>query len=272
MLNDTLKHNLLKLPWVRYTANSNYGKLFRINTKYLEPLGYLLPYPANRDGDALPWFTYPAIIFLENVIQKHWKVFEYGSGYSTVFWNRKCEKTVSVEHDEYWFNQLRNLNPAFEIHLAQEKVPINMSKTASDFISAFEAMNFKLPICSDQNWNIEHGLLNIEFSNYAAYLLEFPKGFFDVIVVDGMARSLCLFLASEWIAENGIIILDNSDRWQYNSLQEYLIKEKNFVRIDFSGLGPINSWGWTTSIFFKNLDFLRNAQCGREQGAGDLGW
>jgi hypothetical protein len=219
----------------------------------------------------MPWFSYPAIIFLESVIQPHWKVFEYGSGYSTIFWNRKCEKTVSVEHNEKWFNQSRKLNPDFEIYLVKEGTECQI-QTARDLISAFEAMNFKLPLSPDPSANIEHGLLNIEFANYAAKLLEFPKGFFDVIVVDGLARSLCLFLASEYVADNGIIILDNSDRWQYNSLQEYLLQEKKFVRIDFNGLGSFNTYAWTTSIFFKDLGFLRNAKCGRERGAGDVGW
>jgi len=115
-------------------------------------------------------------------------------------------------------------------------------------------------------------LLNTEFANYATHLLEFPKGYFDVVVVDGMARSLCLFLAADYVAADGIIILDNSERWQYNSLQEYLIKKKNFFRIDFTGLGPLRPISWTTSVFFKDPAFLRNAECGRPRGTGDLGW
>lgn len=266
MLRDVLK----KFPFA-VNLHANYWKPFKIRKNYLEPLGYFRPHPSNLAAEALPWFTYPAIILLESVIQKHWKVFEYGSGYSTVFWNSKCEKTVSVEHDENWFNLLRKRNPDFEIYLVQEGID-RQKQAIRDLLSSFEAMNFELPVSADHEHNRNAGLLNIEFTNYAAKLAEFQKEFFDVIVVDGMARDLCLFLAAEYVANKGIIILDNSDRWQYNSLQEYLCKEKKFLQLDLSGLGPINTYGWTTSFFFKDPSFLQKAKCLRERGMGDLGW
>jgi len=52
-----------------------------------------------------------------------------------------------------------------------------------------------------------------------------------------------LYLAAEYVSEDGMIILDNSDRWQYNDLQHYLIQAKKVKRIDFQGLGPLNTYG-----------------------------
>ncbi len=246
-------------------------KVYKLTQNYLHPSGYFNDAPSDLAGNPLPWFSYPTISFLEDIIQKQWKVFEYGCGYSTLFWSGKCEKTVSVEHDEHWFDRVKNLNSSLEIHLVKEGADRQRQEVAT-LISSFEAMNFDLPLTADRDHNKEHGLLNIEFADYAAKLIEYPKGFFDVIVVDGMARSLCLFLAADYISDKGIIILDDSQRWQYNDAQNYLMSNKGFNRLDFNGLGPLENYAWTTSILFKSTDFLRQCKTTRRKGAGDLGW
>ncbi len=253
-----------------HTDFLNLNRLWQMRAKYLAPGGYFNSFPSDSAGEATPWYTYAAIAFLKGVIQKQWKVFEYGCGYSTVFWSKNCAKTVSVEHDEDWFNRLKGIHPDFDLHLVKEGSEPHR-KEAADLVAAFEAKHFDLPVLADRYRNIEHGLLNKEFANYAGKITEYPRGEFDVIVVDGMARSLCGFFAAEYLAEGGVILLDNSDRWQYNDLQNYLIREKNFKRIDFHGLGPLNPHAWTTSVFFKDADFLLKAPTRREPGAGDLG-
>jgi len=265
-----LSRKVLKKTTIAVRLNS-YRRFLQMGRRYLAANGYFNSVPSDSSGNAIPWYSYPAVAFLKEVIQKQWRVFEYGCGYSTVFWNMNCGRTVSVEHDEQWFNRLKKSYPQFELHLVNEGTGLHL-KEASDLIAAFEARHFELPLSSSREDNIKHGLLNVEFSNYAAKLTEYPKGFFDIIVVDGMARCLCLYLAAEYISQAGLILLDNSDRWQYNELQHYLIHEKNFKRIDFNGLGPRNSYAWTTSVFFKNADFLLKSRTTRKQGSGDLGW
>ena len=97
-----------------------------------------------------------------------------------------------------------------------------------------------------------------------------PHQSFDIIVVDGMARQLCGFVAADVIKDDGFIILDNSDRWQYNSLQRYLVN-KGFGRIDFWGSGPKNTVDWCTSFFSRKF-LLNNLHVERPAGTGDLGW
>jgi len=250
---------------------SPFVKLLGIGKRYLATNGYWQAFPSDASGAAVPWFTYPAIQFLKGVMQASWNVFEYGSGSSTVFWNASCARTVSVEHDELWFRRLKERYPGFEIRWVPEGFDAGRRLTAN-LVSSFEAKAFDLVTSERREHDIEHGLLNRGFANYAAQITEFPKGAFDVIVVDGMARCLCLFAAAEWVADGGLIILDNSDRWQYNALQEYLMRARGFKRIDFQGLGPLNIYGWTTSIFFRNDAFLEWAEPRRQRGSGDLGW
>src|SRR5881392_3049736 len=56
----------------------------------------------NAAGEPIPWITYPALRFLEPRIRKSFKVFEFGSGLSTLWWAKRVSKVVSVEHDKDW--------------------------------------------------------------------------------------------------------------------------------------------------------------------------
>ena len=51
---------------------------------YLEEIGWFRSvverFAVDRDGNSLPWFTYPAIFFLSSKIKPEMVVFEYGSG------------------------------------------------------------------------------------------------------------------------------------------------------------------------------------------------
>jgi hypothetical protein len=60
----------------------------------------------DRNGSPIPWYTYPAIEYLKQLDFADKTVFEYGSGYSTVFWARRCKKLVSIEDDEEWYERI----------------------------------------------------------------------------------------------------------------------------------------------------------------------
>src|SRR3954447_6175598 len=52
----------------------------------------------------IPWFSYAAIDFLENFLQPHMTVCEYGSGGSTLFFSRRVKSVVSIEDNRTWFD------------------------------------------------------------------------------------------------------------------------------------------------------------------------
>lgn len=62
-------------------------------------------------GEPIPWITYPAIRFLETRIDKNFKVFEFGSGLSTLWWAKKVAEIVSVEHDRRWHERVSKMAP-----------------------------------------------------------------------------------------------------------------------------------------------------------------
>ena len=132
------------------------------------------------------------------------------------------------------------------------KVHDDAEEIVNNFIENFPQIR-----SDDRDHDVRHGLINNEFAGYASTIYNYPKGYFDVIVLDGMARALSGVLAVERARDDTLIILDNSDRWQYNTLQEYLI-DKGYKRIDFWGPGWNNYHAWCTSIFCKNFNFKNN--------------
>jgi hypothetical protein len=65
-----------------------------------------------RDGKPLPWYTYPAIDFIDQLDWREKDVFEYGSGNSTLFWSNRARRVSSVESDPAWYDKIRARLPA----------------------------------------------------------------------------------------------------------------------------------------------------------------
>lgn len=77
--------------------------------------------PVDRDGREIPWFTYPAIEYLNQLDFRSKTVFEFGAGNSTIYWCRRAKRVVCVENDRAWFDRVRSRLPANgEIHLVEE--------------------------------------------------------------------------------------------------------------------------------------------------------
>lgn len=222
---------------------------------YLQPNGWFNDSPCDEDG-VTPWYTFPAIKFLKDIIKPNWAVFEYGSGYSTLFFKKHVQQLVSVEHNEEWYTVIRNECQNLDIHLIQQNTP--PLPEASHVFDNF-VQNFKQIRTHNINHDLQHGLINDEFAGYASKIYELPAKHFDLIVIDGMARALCTVMAieSHRLKDNGIIILDNSDRWHYNPIQEYL-NLKGFGRIDFYGPGWNNHNGWCTSFYSQSFPINNN--------------
>jgi len=227
---------------------------------YLQPRGWFNDYPMDEEG-ITPWYTFPAISFIKDVISKETKVFEYGTGFSTIFFNTNAGEVVTVEHDGEWVQRIKDNVPNALIHTIDQNAKVH--DDAVDTVERFKS-TFTQFESGDKSHDIKHGLVNNEFAGYASKIYEYPHGYFDIIVLDGMARTLSGVLAAERARDDTLIILDNSDRWQYNPLQEYL-NQKGFMRIDFWGPGWNNYHAWCTSIFCKKFSFKNNRLLRPEQ-------
>ena len=63
--------------------------------------------PCRADGSPLPWMNYGVIAFLEDRLDRSMKLFEYGSGNSTLFFAEHVGRVVSVECDQGWHDYVK---------------------------------------------------------------------------------------------------------------------------------------------------------------------
>ena len=153
----------------------------------------------------LPWWSLCAIRELEKHLNPKHRVFEWGSGGSSVFLAKRCKELTTIEQDQHWFDQVEQI------------------------INDQQIENSRL-LWREINLESEKAFLS---SPYAKSL----QSTYDVIIIDGedhfgpesswSARESCFYLAEDWISKDGgLIIVDDS--WRYPSLRENT-KSKNVV-------------------------------------------
>ena len=104
---------------------------------YLKKLGWFrsakLNKPVDTNGNPIPWITYSSLRFIESRVSNNHRVFEFGSGNSTLWWQDRVASVVAVEHDKYWHAEML---PALadNVEYILEQDPINYSSAvgASD--------------------------------------------------------------------------------------------------------------------------------------------
>lgn len=189
---------------VRFTFNRN-----SILKKTGWIRGYVQRKPIDADGNPLPWMNYAAIDFLKKRLNADMTLFEWGSGYSTLFFASRMTSAVSVEYNEHWFN------------LIKEQVPKNVEVVYRPLDSG--------------------GYVN-EITARAE-----P---FHLIVIDGRERVKCFAACLAHLREDGVILLDDSDRSDYQAAFQ-LATEQGFRHIDFIGLKPRSHKQHQTTVFYK---------------------
>jgi hypothetical protein len=218
-------------------------------TRYLSSYGWQSSkkalQPIDATGDPIPWITYPALTVLRSVVQPHHRVFEYGCGNSSLWWAKHAKSVVSVEHHSDWADKVSARAPG---NLKVLLRPQQATELRSNLVDAFLARKPNLYPSGSAELDVEHGMQTHGFIDYATEPTKYDP--FDIIVVDGMARSLSAWVAAHCLTPDGFIVFDNSDRWQYNAGYQAL-EELGFGRVDFWGPGPVNSDPWCTSIFFR---------------------
>jgi predicted O-methyltransferase YrrM len=194
--------------------------------------------------DEYPLITLRALQFLRRELKPNAKVFEYGAGGSTFFFARRCRSVVSIEHDTR-FHQIvcdslkeRGLSNVECFHVPPEPDPV-AEEAKEDFVTYKAHPHRK-----------EFSGLN--FVRYVKAIDPFADESFDVILVDGRARASCVYEAWPKLKVGGILILDDSNRSDYQEAKLYL--KSRAQGTDFYGARPHHAtmgFHTATSVYRK---------------------
>lgn len=171
----------------------------------------------------LPWWTYPAIDEVDGFLAARdgsARVFEYGSGASSVWLGRRAGEVHSVEHSGDFVDFLQPaLTEVPSVQLRHVEAPQRGAQARVQ--------------------SQRHGHEGLDFTDYVAGI-DAIGGLFDLIVVDGRARSASLRRAVPHLAPDGLVVFDNSNRARY---QEAILS---------SGLAATRFRGWVPSLPYQS--------------------
>lgn len=68
--------------------------------------------PVDEKGSPKPWYTYPAIDFLEPRLGRDFRVFEYGSGHSSLWYSTHVKEVIAVEDSATWASEMKEQAPS----------------------------------------------------------------------------------------------------------------------------------------------------------------
>lgn len=177
---------------------------------------FLDNFSQDKNGDAVPWMTYPAIEFLQKTITKNHQIFEFGCGASTLFFARQAKKIFSLETNEIWLKIVQN------------------------FLQNHGLENAEIYLMTN-------GLTNSAYENFAKNLQQK----FDLIVIDSLKRFDCAKNVIEALKPEGMVILDDSERENYAKIFKFFA-DANFKQRNFFGIAPGQLRLKNTTLFFRD--------------------
>lgn len=150
----------------------------------------------------LPWWTYEAIDVVDAFLagRPEARVFEYGSGASTLWLARRAASVDSVEHHSAWAGQVEDLLSSTDDLMSRPRLhipPVAPSHTP------------RVASASPRGRGLEWG-------GYVDVIDE-VEGPLDLILVDGRAREACLLRALDRVADDGLVLLDDAQRKRYRA-------------------------------------------------------
>jgi hypothetical protein len=158
-----------------------YKNLFCNKESFLHTTGWIKSFnykkPVDANNNPTPWMNYAIVEFLKQRFKNDFNLFEYGSGFSTIFYSNLVNSVISIEYDKNWFACIKNMAPLnAKVYFYDNDVDGKYSRSIRDFETLFQ-----------------------------------------VIIIDGRDRVNCIKQSLPNISPDGVIILDDSDREEYKS-------------------------------------------------------
>ena len=90
--------------------------------------------PVNDKNEVMPMYTYPCYEWLNSIDWTNSKVFEYGTGYSTIWWQNKNVDYHAVEDNKQWYDMI------------EDKTNINYKPGLHKYIQSIYDYNYKFDV------------------------------------------------------------------------------------------------------------------------------
>lgn len=188
---------------------------------------------ADKDGNPIPWYTYPAIEYLSQFDYSDKEIFEYGCGYSSMFWANRAKKVTSIEDNLKWFER-------WQQEFSHQNLEIRWRDEGEIYENAIFEDNKKYDVI------VVDGKRRAECAEMAV------KGLAEggVIILDDSDR---INTSQEYVKA-----VDT-------------LKKADLIQVDFYGFCPMNNYTKTTSIFLsRNFNFVSLYKVQPINGWGNL--
>ena len=156
-----------------------YKKLIRYKKSFLHESGWIQSVkrmePVDNNFNQVPWMNYQTINFIKERFKKDFNMFEYGSGYSTIFYANIVNRITSIEYNIDWYNKIKN------------EIPNNAK------------------LIYENKFN----------SDCYIFAVKNDDILYDVIIIDGRSRVACLEACIDQLSERGVLFFDDSERDRY---------------------------------------------------------
>lgn len=165
----------------------------------------------DKDGNPIPWYTFPAIEYLNQFDYEGKKIFEFGCGNSSRFWAARADKVISVEDNPKWLEKWKE-------EFTENNVEILYREEGPEYYNAILEKNEKYDII------VIDGKNRADCAENAIKCLA-DGGF---IIVDDSDRI-------------------NTSHEYVDTMNN--LKKGDFIQIDFYGFCPMTTYAKTTSLF-----------------------
>ncbi len=179
----------------------------------------------------VPWWTFAASTEVSSFLAQrpNARVFEWGSGSSTVWLAQRSESVTSIESDAGWAQRV------------SAAVPEHVTIVTPPVPKATRSTRARSTHTRSKRW----GYRSLDFTSYVSAIDTVP-GDFDLIVIDGRAREACFEKALPRLKNGGLIVFDNTNRQRYRRV---LRRHREDIAVTMStGLTPILPWPSTTAL------------------------
>lgn len=167
-------------------------------------------------GNPIPWWSYGCVLFLQERLHSKLRVFEYGSGYSTIWLANRVGTVISVETVRHWYEKIKMQTP--------------------------------------QNVELLHHADYVADGEYCRIAQGYGPQF-DIVVVDSRDRVRCAKNSIDALSPSGVLIFDDAHQPHLQEARDFLA-QKGFRNINFFGMGPLNDGTHCTTIFYRDTNCL----------------